>query len=315
LVGSRIYNRGVDVRHIARISRQDIRTFQVRAFNSPRDMARRHGDRDFVGVYRPRFAALSQGNRFSPRLTAPDAIENARRSRTSLHDDDRDDARERGRTRRFESITKDDQPSGRSPRSIPPPVADTPRLLPSPDETKRARERSAKPPPLAKLSPPPSTDDGPRSFRGRSLDRPPSAFVNPPPQSGDDNSRSFRSRSFDRPPSAIINPPPNSDDASRRSFRAPGGDGPPAASLRSQQQLQLRESLRAGDGGRSLSSRSDSPRLFQPQPPAPSRAIQAPPPFVRSAPGPDRSAASNVDRGSRRGDRERDRSREGRPPG
>jgi hypothetical protein len=299
LVHSRIYNRGIDVRHIARITRQDIRTFQVRAFNSPRDSARPHGehDRDFVGVYRPRFAALSQGARSSPRLTAPDAIENARRSRTSLRGIEPRDSSERERMGSFGPTFKREDPSERSLRSDPPPpFVNAPRNLAPPDEGRRARDRSAEPPPFAKLSPPPPTDEsGPRSYRGRGLDRPPSAFVVPPP--GDDRSRSPRSRSFD---------PPQSDDTARRMLRSPGNDAPPSSSLRSRQEFQSHERSRSsGSSDRSLYSRSASPRVFQPQTAAPpSRSVQvAPRPQMQAAP--DRSFAR--DRGNQRGDRERNR--------
>jgi hypothetical protein len=306
LVGSRIYNRGVDVRHIARITRQDIRTFQVRAFNSPRDMARRHGerdrDRDFVGVYRPRFAALSQGDRFSPRLAAPDAIENARRSRTPLRDIEPRDSSERDGKGTSGQSYKRENPSERRDH---PPFLNTPRNLSIPDDNKRTRERSAEPP-IAKLLPPPPTDDsGPRSYRGRNLDRPPSALVLPP--AGDDRARPPRDRSFGPPPS---------DDTARRFLRNPGNDAPPVNNLRSRQEFQSHERSRSSvNSDRSQYSRSASPRVFQPQMAAPpSRSVQiAPRPQVQAAP--DRSFSR--DRGDQRGGRERNRNdrNEARPSG
>lgn len=303
LVGSRVYNRGIDVHHLARLTRRPVPSHKVRAFASVREARSLKGQRDFVGVYRPRLSGDGQRARFSPRLAAPDSIEQARRSRAAaLRDGDRDrdvgrsrdariapyfkdgdrdrDARRDGDRRTAPSF-KDGGPGPRDLRSVAPP-----------DRDRVIRERSATPPPIASIpSPRSSQSDGPPPSFRRLPDRPPTFSVPPQP---DDNRRFIR--------------------------REPRGDGPPVTSIAPRQELQTRDRPRDSDrsrnsgpppgfSSRSLQPRSAPPpqaiqRLPQPEPRATASIRQAP--AVSS-----RESERSRDDGDRRRKRDRDRNERG----
>jgi hypothetical protein len=240
MVGGRIFNRGLDVRHIARITHQSIPALQVRTFNSARDFARRRGEREFVGIYRPQLSSAPQGQRSAPRLTAPDTIESARRTRTTLRAFGPGDQPERDRSLRSAPSFKERAPGSSDLRSDRPPSVISPRNGPAPDDNRRFRERSVGQPPVANIpSPqPPPSGDAARSLRSRTWDRPPSANVVPSPPPSGDVGRSFRDRSR-----GTSDGPAPSGSLSRRVFQpqttvpAPAAQSPPlnqgqAATLR-----------------------------------------------------------------------------------
>ncbi|HXF55238.1 MAG TPA: DUF6600 domain-containing protein [Hyphomicrobiaceae bacterium] len=302
LIRSRIYNHGVDVRHIARLTRKPVPTLHVRDLSSPRELIRRRGERDFVGVYRPRLAAASERPRFSPRLTAPDAIEDVRRRRISLRELDRYDRYNGERSGRPDGFLKREEPGTFERRTGPEPFIGNSRRAPSPaEDDPRLRSRLAAPPPFAAIAPPQSERerggqadrflkrDGPSAshnlappgddprLRRRPAAPPPFAAIPSPQSPRDDGTRAFRGRSLDRPPSDLI-APPGLNEPRPRTLRVPDNDRPGSADLRSRQEFQLRHRPLERDrsSGPTLSGNA-SPRAFQPRAEASPRAFQAPP--------------------------------------
>jgi|GEM_PF-1020543 len=323
LIRSRIYNHGVDVRHIARLTRKPVPTLHVRDFNSPRELIRRRGERDFVGVYRPRLAAASERPRLSPRLTAPDAIEDMRRRRISLRELDRYNRFNGERSSRPDGVLKREEwdPSDRG--AGPRPFIGNSRNLPSPaDDNRTLGGRPAAPPPFATIAPPQSErergrlpdrlkrdepsaprsqrlpEDDPRLRSRPGFPAPFAAIPSPRSPRDDDGPPAYRGRSFDRPPSALI-APPRSNDPAPRTLRVPDDNGPRYDSSRPRQEFRFRDSPPPRDrsSGPALSGNL-SPPTFRPRAEASPRAFQAPP---QSAP----SSLTNRDRDGGRGRKER----------
>jgi hypothetical protein len=310
LVRHRIFNRGVDVRHLARITRRSIPALQVRTINRPHDTAWRRGERNFVGIYRPQLAANPKGARFTPRLTAPDAIESAKRARATPRDLDPRGQFDRNANRRLDPSGPNNESGERNQRSTTPPTANLPKSLNLQEQNRSWRERPASPPSVAGIPPPQPnpSDRGERSFRNRIWDKSPSANVGPPPsQPGDDGGRTPRSRIWDKSPSASVGPPPPPPvDNGRRSFRDRSVAAPPAASVPFRRDPPSGEQFRSRrESAGSGPPAGIAPRIRQ-QPPAPQmQASPRPQPQIHVAPQRQAPAQNNQQR-ERRRDRDRD---------